>query len=243
MSQTLRDKLLVKLKNSALGSLSRRDHSRFELRQKLIQKFESSAYQQLVEAAFALESDISYLSSHQYRRGCESLSVSIDDFLIDEVLDWLESLDYLNDQRFAEVYVRMSVAKGRGPVRIEQELRLKGVARQLLDDAMALAQVDWLDLAQTVLAKKFQRMPSDHFVSENLGLDNSELSGLELEALNSLELGGEELDSLNLDRLEQKGLVSFSAVKGQLTLKERARQIRFLQSRGFSADHIYPLFS
>ena len=106
--------------------------------------------------------------------------------LILEVLDWLLDLGYLNDCRFAEIFVRTSIIKGRGPVRIRQELQQKGVAQKYIAQAIHEAEVDWQQQAAAVLARKFRSEPADQ--------------------------------------------------------KERAKQMRFLQSRGYCPNHIYPLF-
>lgn len=108
------------------------------------------------------------------------------DAIID-VLDWLLDLGYLNDQRFAEMFVRASITKGRGPVRIKQELQQKSVATTIIAEAIELADVDWQQLSGDVLSRRFSEQPSDQ--------------------------------------------------------KERAKQMRFLQSRGFTPDCIYPLFN
>lgn len=107
--------------------------------------------------------------------------------VITEVLDWLLGLGYLNDQRFAEIFVRASITKGRGPIRIKQELQQKSVATTVISEALELADVDWRQLSGDILSRKYSNKPSDQ--------------------------------------------------------KERAKQMRFLQSRGFMPDHIYPLFS
>lgn len=143
------DEITAKIRNSALGSLSMREHSVSELETKLQQKFEA----------------------HD---------------LVAEVIGWLLDLDYLNDQRYSAMYARSSVVKGRGPVRIQQELRHKGVANQLISAALQQAEVDWLSEAEVVLSRKFRSAPVD--------------------------------------------------------AKEKAKQIRYLQARGFTPDHIYPLF-
>lgn len=104
-----------------------------------------------------------------------------------EVIDWLLDLGYLNDQRFAEIFVRSSITKGRGPVRIKQELQQKSVATTVIAEAIELADVDWQQLSAEVLSRRFSEQPSDQ--------------------------------------------------------KERAKQMRFLQSRGFTPDCIYPLFN
>jgi regulatory protein len=74
---------------------------------------------------------------------------------IHAVLDTLEEENLLSDVRFTHAYIRQRSAKGYGPERIRQELKQKGVAGNLLDDAMAAADVDWVALAREVRIKKF----------------------------------------------------------------------------------------
>lgn len=70
-----------------------------------------------------------------------------------EAIDALAEDGLQSDQRFAESYVRLRVSRGHGPMKIAHELLQRGV-----DDAGAaplLAQYDWHQLAEDVLAKKF----------------------------------------------------------------------------------------
>ncbi len=88
----------------------------------------------------------------------------------------------LNDERYAENYVRYHAGRGQGPVRIARELGGFGIAAAVIEAAVA-GGPDWRRLAREVRARKF----------------GGELPG---------------------------------------SLAEKARQGRFLQYRGFSADHI-----
>lgn len=148
MCQDKEKELEQKVRNSALGSLTRREHSRAELLKKLQQKFPDA--------------------------DC-----------LDSVIQWLEELSYLDDQRFACAFVRTSIAKGRGPIRIKQELRLKGVSNSHQEYALAEEAVDWFELAGELLERKYREPISDQ--------------------------------------------------------KDKARRIRFLQSRGFDSNTIFSL--
>ncbi len=144
-----------RVRNSALASLTRREHARAELAQKLNQRFHSSSQPNAPE-------------------------------LIEETLDWLSDLGYLDDTRFTEMFIRSSVSSGRGPIRIAHELRQKGVASVQIEQALDDCEVDWMELAAQVLARKFSAAPAD--------------------------------------------------------AKEKARQVRYLQYRGFRPDHIFCQF-
>jgi regulatory protein len=60
-----------------------------------------------------------------------------------------------SDRRFAEGYIRWRANKGYGPVRIGMELAQKGVAEELLDDAINTCGIDWLHLLVQQFAKKY----------------------------------------------------------------------------------------
>jgi regulatory protein len=101
---------------------------------------------------------------------------------LDAVLDELEKRDWLSDVRAATLFV--DAKRGRfGTQRITHELRQKGIAENLIAEAMPQLKETELDAAREVWQKKFGVLPQD--------------------------------------------------------AKEKARQIRFLQSRGFSMDVIF----
>ncbi|ART80925.1 regulatory protein RecX [Oceanisphaera avium] len=105
--------------HSALGLLSRRDHSRLELAQKLrLRQFD----QALIEAA----------------------------------LDKLVEQQWLCDARFARVQVRQHVFKRHGPMRIRMELKRKGVAEALIEQALEEEETDWFSLAKDCYQARFR---------------------------------------------------------------------------------------
>ncbi|WP_299599254.1 regulatory protein RecX [uncultured Microbulbifer sp.] len=77
----------------------------------------------------------------------------------DAVLLRLQELNYQSDQRFAEVFCRSRVQRGQGPLRIRQELQLRGIPSPLLQATMDQLQeeVDWFELALEQLQRKFRR--------------------------------------------------------------------------------------
>ncbi|MCA0901964.1 regulatory protein RecX [Microbulbifer agarilyticus] len=80
----------------------------------------------------------------------------------DGVLLRLQELNYQSDQRFAEVFCRSRVYRGQGPMRIRQELQLRGIRGAQAQEAMDRVQedVDWFELAHEQLVRKF-RTPID----------------------------------------------------------------------------------
>lgn len=60
-----------------------------------------------------------------------------------------------SDQRFAQSFVRQRAARGKGPLRLRQEMRERGVSDTDIQHAMESTEVDWYALAAEVLLKKF----------------------------------------------------------------------------------------
>lgn len=102
---------------------------------------------------------------------------------LDPVLDWCEEHDFLNDRRFAGVFVRSRIDRGQGPLRIRAELQQRGLAGPLIEEALGDADCDWFSLARDVRRRRFP-VPA-------------------------------------VDR------------------REKAKQLRFLQSRGFNAEQSF----
>lgn len=131
-----------RLRGTAFALLAKREHSRQELKSKL-----------LLYGACPIE--------------------------LEPLLAELTSNNYQSDERMAGMLVRANLRKGRGPARIQQELKKHHIETELADGD--LEEVNWLQQAIDLRMTKF----------------------------------GEQLPS------EQK---------------EKARQIRFLQYRGFALD-------
>lgn len=98
---------------------------------------------------------------------------------LEPLLAELTGNDYQSDERMAGMLVRANMRKGRGPARIQQELKKHHIEAELAEED--IEQVNWLQQAMELRMRKF----------------------------------GEELPT------EQK---------------EKARQVRFLQYRGFNLD-------
>ncbi len=100
------------------------------------------------------------------------------------VVDDLESMNKVNNERYGQNFVAYRARRGHGPARIRNQLQKSGLSRSAIDEAVKGGDApDFLALARATRARKFgPDIPKDR--------------------------------------------------------KERARQARFLQYRGFSTDHI-----
>ncbi len=102
---------------------------------------------------------------------------------IGAVLNRLAEQGLQSDERFTEAFITSRERQGKGPLRIEQELRQKGVRDGLIFQYLDESDECWLNLAQEVRSKRFGDGPIQ-------------------------------------------------------TPREKARQMRFLQYRGFSHEQV-----
>jgi regulatory protein len=127
-----------------------------------------------------------YLARREY--GHEELvsklgTAGFDADIAQEVVGVLRDENLQSDQRFAESFVQSRISQGKGPVRIRQELKERGIRSDVVIDVLDNTGEDWFALAVGIRVKKFG-----------------------------------------------------SAVPPDFT--EKARQMRFLQYRGFEQEHI-----
>jgi regulatory protein len=90
----------------------------------------------------------------------------VDGEALDAVLDALEADGLLSDRRFAESFARARAGRGQGPVRIRHDLRGRGVAAALVDEALAALDVDWYRLAADLLARRFGEAPPEDYAEK-----------------------------------------------------------------------------
>ncbi|WP_330961871.1 recombination regulator RecX [Photobacterium sp. 53610] len=102
---------------------------------------------------------------------------------VSEAIAYCQDYNWLDDARYAAMAVRNGIAKGWGKLRIQQEMKMKGVHELCIRHALDEADVDWFEQAKSVAQRKFGETPME-------------------------------------------------------TPKEKARRLRFMQSRGFDFDQI-----
>ncbi|MGO2355068.1 MAG: regulatory protein RecX [Marinomonas foliarum] len=74
---------------------------------------------------------------------------------IETTIERLEEMNYLNDTRFAEVFVRSRLNKPLGASRIQQELIQKGIHSELAKKAISNSNADWFELAKQLKERRF----------------------------------------------------------------------------------------
>lgn len=138
----------MSLKARALGWLAQREHSRTELRRKLLRV----ARREAAERAAASAADAASAETES-ESGCGD-----PEQCVDRLLDWLQAHRYLSEDRFVESRVHARAARY-GNLRIKQELAQHGVT----PDAATLQQLRDSELgrAREVWQRKFGRAPAD----------------------------------------------------------------------------------
>ncbi len=82
--------------------------------------------------------------------------------VVADVIEELLEEGLLDEGRFAEAFVNSRVERGQGPVRIEYEMRQRGVPAHLAREALQALAVDWREQARAVRRHRFgDRVPAD----------------------------------------------------------------------------------
>ena len=79
--------------------------------------------------------------------------------LVEAVIDGLQQDQLQSDDRFAEAFLSSRVRKGQGPHRISMELQQRGVSSSTISVVIDGCSVDWYQLANDVLIKKYGNKP------------------------------------------------------------------------------------
>lgn len=79
---------------------------------------------------------------------------------IQRLLADLEAAGYLSNTRFVASFVRERRNRGYGPVRIAQELRLRGINIDVAEQHLNRHDPDWQAVAQRVRRKRFGESPA-----------------------------------------------------------------------------------
>ena len=74
-------------------------------------------------------------------------------------MDKLSSEGLQSDERFAESFVNHRAGSGKGPLKIQQELQQRGIAKAVIRQYLEACSVDWLSQAETARVKRFGGSP------------------------------------------------------------------------------------
>lgn len=136
-SETERRPSFTLLLDRAMRLLAQRDHSAYELSQKIRLSLKRS----------------------EQRNG---EAIPLDEDALQQVISHCQQNGWLDDQRFAERFIVSRSRNGYGPQRIQQDLQQKGLEREDIHQALAEAEIDWTQQAAEVVSKKFgENGPAD----------------------------------------------------------------------------------
>jgi len=93
------------------------------------------------------------------RRGFEATQIT-------SVLEQLVTEELLNDARYAEMYAYSRVDKGYGPLRIERELRERGVSEEIVSATLKHLNGVWMEKLTALHRKRFVAVSSDHIAEQ-----------------------------------------------------------------------------
>lgn len=79
------------------------------------------------------------------------------------VVEELQNLKYVSDDRFAESFVRARTNKGYGPIKIKAELKNKGVSAVLIQEHLNENSGVWVDSALKQYQKKYKDTPIENY--------------------------------------------------------------------------------
>ena len=82
---------------------------------------------------------------------------------IKSVLDHLARENLQSDERFTEVYIHSRTQKGYGPVRLNQELRERGIEDNMIERCLDNFKIEWMEILTNVRNKKFGASPPADF--------------------------------------------------------------------------------
>lgn len=100
-------------------------------------------------------------SEQELRRKLAARADEVDE--VDEVLQQLKEEGLQSDERFTEAYVHHRVNAGIGPIKIQYELRQKGVDESLTEIYLEARNEEWDDMMRAQRARKYgDNIPEDY---------------------------------------------------------------------------------
>ncbi|PJG82459.1 recombination regulator RecX [Caviibacterium pharyngocola] len=92
----------------------------------------------------------------EFELRCKMQEKAFSEQEIEQTLAHCRQKNWQNDRRFTENYLYMRSQRGYGVQRIKQELRqLKGIQADLINEVLDESEIDWTQIALSVLQKKF----------------------------------------------------------------------------------------
>lgn len=110
-------------------------------------------------SSLALGYAVNLLSRREYSEyeiRCKMQEKAFSEDEIEQTVAHCRQKNWQNDRRFTENYLNARAQRGYGINRIKQELRqLKGIQAEVINDVLRESEIDWSEIALSVLKKKF----------------------------------------------------------------------------------------
>lgn len=147
--------------------------------------------------------------------------------IVKMVIRQVQDLNLQSDDRFTESFVRSRINRGQGPVRIEMELKQRGISTDLAEQHLAAEESFWLAQAKTLLARRGVGGPSSRVdvASPSSAEDFVDIT--------------DTTDTTEVMLEEERASDQESQWQAQQAQQKiRASHARFLASRGFRSNTI-----
>ncbi|WP_167370308.1 regulatory protein RecX [Gilliamella mensalis] len=135
--------------NKAVQLLAQRDHSSYELSQKIT--FFFTKKQQSTD--------------EEYHDQLAKLKTEIRDVIEDCI-----NQNWINDEKYIEKYIVMRANKGYGKYKIAMELKQRGLSVDLSQQQLQMANINWGNLAYEQLLKKLKQIDSKNNNKKQKGI-------------------------------------------------------------------------
>ncbi|MWN04978.1 regulatory protein RecX [Gilliamella sp. Pas-s95] len=135
--------------NKAVQLLAQRDHSSYELSQKITFFFAKKQR----------------CTDEEYHDLLAKLKTEIRD-----VIEHCINQNWINDEQYIEKYIVMRANKGYGKYKIAMELKQRGLSVDLTQQLLQMANIDWTNLAYEQLLKKLKQIDSKNNNKKQKGI-------------------------------------------------------------------------
>lgn len=123
----------------------------FKLRTDL-EKARASALASLCMREHSIKEITDKLTRKEYQQ--DSIEIVVKECLKD---------NYLNEQRFAEIFWRSRARKGFGPNKIEMELKQRGISSSMIEESSHQEELNFDEVIKSIYFKKFKGLKINDF--------------------------------------------------------------------------------
>ena len=117
----------------------------------------------------AIEAAVGLLARREHsvleiRRKLEQRKYAEED--VSRAIEQLQANNLLSEERFTESYINMRKHRGYGPLRIEQELRERGVTQDVIDVFLEKNDEEWKLIMDQQYSKKYANKPAEDYAEK-----------------------------------------------------------------------------